>query len=147
MPVRVNITKSKDKRYIYILRSYVNENGDPRSEKVKSFGRYDDDEDSQKRLAKAEEYVRLENEKEEQYKLSQIHTGIKKALHLAKQADEGSISQEDTGYLNFGVVLVKILWDNLGLDSTFRYLADKREIEYDYARSALLLTAGRILKV
>lgn len=146
MPVRLNIVKNGQVQYVRVWRSFRNEKGQSRSKVVENYGRLDRLlEQDPLAIEKIQKHVNELNalEKKSQYSARMLEA----QTHLKdmQSAAQTNASQEGIQSLNLGIAVIKKIWDDLKLPQAFHYAQNKSKIEYDFAKTGLLLTALRLL--
>lgn len=147
MSKNVAINTVKGHTYIRVCESYRNEQGQPRSRTVRSYGRLD--------LALAKDPLFVEKLREQVAKENRLERELKEQK-LAEDAQarirkmEAALNNAEPDYrhvqsLNIGTALIRAVWKDLNMPQLFRYLQSKTQIEYPYEKTSFLLVADRFL--
>lgn len=141
MPVRLNVVRNGKYEYIRVFESYLNENKQPRSRVVQSFGRLD--QATPDTMERAKKFVEDWNANELAKRQSERQKHADSIIKDLKSTSAASYSSAPV--LNAGAAVVHRLWEELKLTETFDYLARKMKVQYDFTEHVRLLTYLRLL--
>lgn len=151
MPLCVCVVKSRNHQYVRVCRAYRNEKGQPTSQTIENHGRLDEC------LKKDPNYVQalrdriakqnaLEKQAQDKLLQDQIAENTQRLIDANRQTGDAIVNDYSScRRLNVGVTVIKQIWDQLHLPSSFQYLQSKKSIKYRYDHMAFMLTALRIL--
>lgn len=151
MALCVCVIKNRKYQYVRVCRAYRNEKGQPTSETIENHGRLDEClkkdpnyvEALRERIAKQNA---LQKEVEAKLFQDQLAENTQRLIDAKNQSATDALNDYSScRRLNIGVAVIKQVWDQLNLSSSFQYLQSKTKVKYRYDHLAFMLSAMRIL--
>lgn len=151
MALCVCVIKNRKYQYVRVCRAYRNEKGQPTSETIENHGRLDEClkkdpnyvEALRERIAKQNA---LQKEVEAKLFQDQLAENTQRLIDAKNQSSTDALNDYSScRRLNIGVAVIKRVWDQLNLSSSFQYLQSKTKVKYRYDHLAFMLSALRIL--
>ncbi len=151
MALCVCVIKNRKYQYVRVCRAYRNEKGQPTSETIENHGRLDEClkkdpnyvETLRERIAKQNA---LQKEVEAKLFQDQLAENTQRLIDAKNQSSTDALNDYSScRRLNIGVAVIKRVWDQLNLSSSFQYLQSKTKVKYRYDHLAFMLSALRIL--
>lgn len=151
MALCVCVIKNRKYQYVRVCRAYRNEKGQPTSKTIENHGRLDEClkkdpnyvETLRERIAKQNA---LQKEVEAKLFQDQLAENTQRLIDAKNQSSTDALNDYSScRRLNIGVAVIKRVWDQLNLSSSFRYLQSKTKVKYRYDHLAFMLSALRIL--